>query len=163
MGRSNQVRSLVVIVSPFTEAQPALGAAGRPTGPGPLPDGRAPSAAYAPAGGDGGADGGACGAEPQQGQGGQGGGGLLAASQAGEGAPLRLVKQAFESQGQGELALGEGDFVIVAHDPEGGHCQGGHQDRWVYGSSEATGLCGWFPLSHTVPCEGDQDVTERLN
>merc|ERR1712232_819497 len=49
IGRPNQVRSLVVIVAPFTEAQPTLGVAIRQAESGPyMPDGRAPSDAFAP-------------------------------------------------------------------------------------------------------------------
>merc|ERR1712113_979707 len=61
---------------------------------------------------------------------------------------IRLVEQDFEAQGQGELGLVQGERVRVTHDPEGE--SGGGADRWVYGSNVVTEETGWFPLSHTV-------------
>jgi len=132
IGRPNQVRSLVVIVAPFTEALPGLSSA-RPGGPAPLPDGRAPSAAFAPL-------------EPEAPR-----RPAEAQADAEAGRQMRVVAQAFESQGQSELALAEGEAVCVTHDPEG---EQGNEDRWVYGCNEATGQRGWFPLSHTAEPDG---------
>lgn len=143
IGRPNQVRSLVVIVAPFTEAQPTLGAATRPQSGPQMPDGRMPSDAFAPIGNDG---------YPET------------AGQTSEvAAPvelvgrLRLAKEDFEAQGQGELSFLQGESIRVTSDPEGE--SGGSADRWVYGSSEDTQQVGWFPLSHTVFAE---DVTEEV-
>merc|ERR1712113_1217368 len=47
---------------------------------------------------------------------------------------VRLVKQDFVAEGQGELGLLQGESVRVTHDPEGE--SGGGDDRWVYGNSE---------------------------
>jgi hypothetical protein len=149
VGRPNQVRSLVVIVAPFTEAQQGYGpAVSRPDGPGPLPNGRLPSDAYAPGGNE----------ETE----------AIDERQAElpqDNSPaetsickqLRYAIQAFEPEGQGELALRQGETVRVAHDPEGEH--GDSQDRWVYGRSEESAESGWFPLSHTLPVGGDQQVS----
>ncbi|CAE8736185.1 unnamed protein product [Polarella glacialis] len=65
----------------------------------------------------------------------------------GEEGHLHVATQAFEPQGQGELALQQGSSVQVVLDPEAGVKS---QDRWVYGRLEDSGLCGWFPLSHSV-------------
>jgi len=152
VGRPNQVRSLVVIVAPFTEEAPGLGlsatgpTATRQQGPGPLPDGRLPSAAFSPpdagagtwASGD--SEVAAAGQNSEQQQG--------ALPPEGQ---QRVAKEDFEPQGQGELALTRGEAIHVTHDPEGEHGNG--QDRWVYGCAEASGQCGWFPLSHTVPID----------
>jgi len=139
IGRPNQVRSLIVVVAPFTEAQPGLGGHTRQH-PGPqTPDGRVPSEAYAPA------------EAPNQARGGDAAERTVR-SLAGM---TRLAKQDFEPQGQGELGLTEGDVVSITHDPEGEH--GTSQDRWVYGKSETTSQLGWFPLSHTAPMEERHD------
>jgi len=150
IGRPNQVRSLVVLVSPLTEPTPALGPANRMTGPGPLPDGRTPSAAYAPNRDDGITARARDGMEPDPRA-----GAMADTKEDGtlpQGQQLRVAKQGFESQGQGELALVQGETVLVTHDPEDSRASG--QDRWVYGKNEATGACGWFPLSHTEPAAG---------
>mmetsp|Transcript_58917 Transcript_58917/g.140625 ORF Transcript_58917/g.140625 Transcript_58917/m.140625 type:complete len:570 (+) Transcript_58917:139-1848(+) len=63
----------------------------------------------------------------------------------------RLVCQTFDSVGDGELALDQGDKVVIVHDPEA--CNASTSDRWVYGKNEANGACGWFPLSHTMEVE----------
>mmetsp|Transcript_102353 Transcript_102353/g.319854 ORF Transcript_102353/g.319854 Transcript_102353/m.319854 type:complete len:567 (+) Transcript_102353:98-1798(+) len=145
VGRPNQVRSLVVIVAPFTEAQPAPGQQGWAQAAGPqMPDGRNPSEAYAPLAGEGGGQ--DAGSKAQE----------AAASPSTEGArpltgQLRIARQGFEPQGQGELELTEGMLVRITHDPEGEH--GSCEDRWVYGCSEANGQLGWFPLSHTALSE----------
>uniref|UniRef100_A0A7S0FYC1 SH3 domain-containing protein n=1 Tax=Pyrodinium bahamense TaxID=73915 RepID=A0A7S0FYC1_9DINO len=151
IGRPNQVRSLVVIVAPFTEAQPGLGVHNRQHTAGPqMPDGRVPSEAYAPADGGHTQDAGANNAND-----GTGDSPNADAATGNNTQPLtgqmRLAKQDFEPQGQGELALTEGETVCITHDPEGEH--GSSQDRWVYGRSEATRQVGWFPLSHTVLLE----------
>jgi hypothetical protein len=167
VGRPNQVRSLVVIVAPFTEAQQGYGPAiSRPDGPGLLPHGRLPSAAYAPDGleetethqdgaGNRAEDGmqqGAnnLGAEEEELQQEEN---SLSLAETSICKQLRYAIQAFEPQGQGELALGDGEAVRVVHDPEGEHGSG--QDRWVYGRSETTGQTGWFPLSHTAETGGN--------
>lgn len=142
VGRQNQVRNLVVIVAPYTEAQPGLGPSGRQQqGAGPLHGDQLSTAAYAPSDFD-----------PEQDR--------AAASDAvpdfdqgriSPGGQLRRAEEEFETQGQGELGLKHGDVVRISHDPEGEN--GGSQDRWVYGRNEATGACGWFPLSHTSALE----------
>mmetsp|Transcript_42889 Transcript_42889/g.124013 ORF Transcript_42889/g.124013 Transcript_42889/m.124013 type:complete len:564 (+) Transcript_42889:95-1786(+) len=143
IGRPNQVRSLVVVVAPYTEAQSNLGPHGRAHGAGPqMPDGRVPSEAYAPADAAGNDDNGVAVQEAEDAA------ERDAQSLAGH---MRLVRQDFEPQGQGELALTDGDVVCITHDPEGEH--GSSQDRWVYGRSEATSQVGWFPLSHTIVLE----------
>lgn len=140
IGRTNQVRSLVVIVSPFTEAQPTLGATERPAGP-PLPDGRAPSAAYAPE-------------RPETGQ-------VATEESTVQSTPsaevnteevngqTRVAAQDFEAQDESELGLTQGEFVVITHDPEAD--QANAEDRWAYGRRETNGQVGWFPLSHTKP------------
>ena len=55
--------------------------------------------------------------------------------------------QPLEAEGQGDLALKEGQAVRVTHDPEGE--MGCSQDRWVYGCTEGTGQCGWFCVGPT--------------
>jgi len=154
IGRPNQVRSLVVIVAPFTEAQPGLGQQVRALAAAPqTPDGRVPSEAYAPAEGGGNCE---TGADVNN------DGIPIVSSDAANGrnqslaGQTRLARQDFEPQGQGELALTEGEFVCITHDPEGEH--GSNQDRWVYGRSEAGGQLGWFPLSHTVLLEERHDL-----
>merc|ERR1712203_1054556 len=97
IGRSNQVRSLVVIVAPFTEAQPTLGVASRQAESGPyMPDGRAPSDAFAPQSQTKsfGADDADNTTEPVA---------LVGR--------VRLVEQVFEAQGQGELGLSQGERI----------------------------------------------------
>lgn len=138
VGRPNQVRSLVVIVAPYTEAQPGLGPSSRQQlqGPGALPEGRAPSAAFAPVDDR---DAGETEEAPKEGW-------HTPELQARQ---LQQATQVFEAQGQGELGLAQGEVVCITHDPEGE--TSGSQDRWVYGRSEASGSCGWFPLSHTTP------------
>lgn len=151
IGRPNQVRSLVVIVAPFTEAQPTLGSAARPSGAGPqMPDGRMPSDAFAP---------------PNTGSDDATNGGYTGGQNAAAARKtvvlvdkVLLVKQDFEAQGQGELGLLQSESVRVTADPEGE--SGGGDDRWVYGISEDTQQTGWFPLSHTVAPE---DVTEEVD
>jgi len=161
IGRPNQVRSLVVIVSPFTEAEPILGAAPggifhnsqSRLGPGPLPDGRSPGNAYAPM-------------ERETVSGATSVPATAAATPAdaaADGSPeqdasvgrvvgqLRVAQQAFESQGPDELELSLDEAVRVTHDPEG--AVAGSNDRWVYGQSEVSGTSGWFPLSHTKLAE----------
>jgi len=140
IGRTNQVRSLVVIVSPFTEAQPTLGAATeRPAGPGPLPDGRTPSAAYAPDRPEGPA---ATEESTEQ---------IVrpsaeASTEQVEG-QTRVATQDFEAQDESELGLSPGQRVVVTHDPDAAEVSA--EDRWVYGRRDGTGEVGWFPLSHT--------------
>jgi len=146
IGRPNQVRSLVVIVAPFTEAQPTLGSAVRSSASGPqMPDGRLPSEAFAPSGAASGGyvDGQTAGGETKRVD-------LIG--------KVLLVKQDFEAQGEGELGLLQSESVKVTHDPEGE--SGGGDDRWVYGKSEDTQQVGWFPLSHTVAPE---EVTEPID
>jgi len=144
VGRPNQVRSLVVIVAPYTEAQQGLGQAGLPPAQaqaGATPGGRMPSAAFAPDAAE------AAGSDIPSGS----------ASSDGSSAPsspsgqMRQAEQAFVAEGQGELGLEKNEVVRVTHDPEGE--RNGSSDRWVYGRSESSGECGWFPLSHTSPIE----------
>lgn len=154
IGRPNQVRSLVVIVSPFTEAQPILGAAQGVAlqntqsrqGPGPLPDGRSPGNAYAPV-----ATETAVGSTSVDNSEGAEGTNEQDSSDGSAVGQLRVAQQSFESQGQGELGLELDEAVRVTHDPEG--ALAGSIDRWVYGQSEVSGNCGWFPLSHTKLAE----------
>mmetsp|Transcript_89106 Transcript_89106/g.229967 ORF Transcript_89106/g.229967 Transcript_89106/m.229967 type:complete len:558 (+) Transcript_89106:52-1725(+) len=133
IGRPNQVRSLVVLVSPYTEAAAGLGRYGPNAAP-------PPSEAYAPVANGG--DGGTATDEEQK-------DGVAPQSAAAPGGQLRVAQHAFEAEGQGELELAPGDAVCVTDDPTGGN----DQDRWVYGRSEVSSQCGWFPLSHTVPQE----------
>eukprot|EP00811_Abedinium_folium_P007193 NODE_16636_length_984_cov_8.708285.p2 GENE.NODE_16636_length_984_cov_8.708285~~NODE_16636_length_984_cov_8.708285.p2 ORF type:complete len:145 (+),score=19.70 NODE_16636_length_984_cov_8.708285:306-740(+) len=63
----------------------------------------------------------------------------------------RSVARTFEPQGQGEIALTQGDTVTITHDPE----EGQHNiHRWVYGTNNTTNARGWFPLSYTNVAEG---------
>lgn len=127
IGRLNQVRSLVLVVAPYTEAPKGLGVALDGFSVEKAP-GRAPSEAFAPLGGY---SAGAVGDSQDKGETGR----------------RHTAAQDFESQGQGELALRQGDIVQVLLDPEAG----AGQDRWVFGKVEASGESGWFPLSHVVP------------
>jgi hypothetical protein len=143
VGRPNQVRSLVVIVAPYTEALPGLGPSGHQQpehqqGSGPLPNGRTPSAAFAPE---------AASSDPHA----LGPQDLVDQDTSPISRQLRKAAQDFDAEGQGELSLHQGDVVCVTHDPEGESA--GSADRWVYGRSEDTGACGWFPLSHTLPLD----------
>lgn len=173
IGRPNQVRSLVVIVSPYTEAIQQMGCVlpGRPQPP-QLPGGRAPSEAYAPASANANAANTANAANAAvleeatalSGEASEaavaaaavaaaasGGAGAAAAAAAQKsqslGGQTRVAHLSFESQGQGELAMAKGDAVRVTLDPEAKGDAG--QDRWVFGRAEADGREGWFPLSHT--------------
>jgi len=147
VGRPNQVRSLVVIVAPYTEATPGLGPTSRqqlqqdPR----LYDGRMPSAAFAPQDHDPREEN----ADPRE-----------EAEAATGGGELRQATQNFEAQGQGELGIVKGDVVVITHDPEGDQ-HDGNEDRWVYGRSEGSGQCGWFPLSHTSALEETTTVGQR--
>jgi len=144
VGRPNQVRSLVVIVAPYTEAQPGLGPSSRQqNGPGPLPDGRMPSAAYAPAD----AEAEAAGTQADSVDRGD------ADAATGQ---LRQADQDFEAESQGELGLTRGEVVCITHDPEQDST---NEDRWVYGRSKTSGRCGWFPVSHTSPLEETTQAT----
>jgi len=143
IGRPNQVRSLVLIVSPFTDAASADGPGlmTRSQGPGPVPDGRLPSEAYAPAGVTPAA---ATTVSTPDG----------ADESTGElppGGQQRVVTQVFDSLGEGELALAVDAIIFVTHDPES--TRSGGEDRWVYGRNETDDLSGWFPLSHTKLAE----------
>jgi len=161
IGRPNQVRSLVVIVAPYTEALQQMGCplASRTNQPQLPPGGRAASAAFAPEvvpaaaaappDSDSAPFGGNA-VEPEASLGNVDGA-VADATAPSAAVPLewlRVAKEAFEPQGQGELALAEGDLIVVSHDPEGDFGSG--EDRWVYGRNEASDRCGWFPLSHTV-------------
>mmetsp|Transcript_81378 Transcript_81378/g.143637 ORF Transcript_81378/g.143637 Transcript_81378/m.143637 type:complete len:552 (-) Transcript_81378:84-1739(-) len=130
VGRPNQVRSLVLIIAPYTEAPKGIGFNSGEAR-------RAPSEAFAPP------------VSPNKGS-----EPVVTAKNAdekiqekGEEGRLHVAALNFEPQGQGELGLSSGDLVRVTMDPEAGTCQ----DRWVFGRIEASGQCGWFPLSHVVP------------
>lgn len=156
VGRPNQVRSLVVIVAPYTEAQPGLGPSGyqqpHQQDSGPLPNGRMPSAAFAP---EGTPEADACGATDPHALGSQD---LTDQDTSPISRQLRKAAQDFDAEGQGELGLAQGDVVCVTHDPEGDNAGGA--DRWVYGRNEASGACGWFPMSHTFPLD---ETTQPLS
>jgi hypothetical protein len=154
IGRPNQVRSLVVIVSPYTEAMQMLGTPNigrQPLQPVP-PDGRAPSAAFQPTTMS---SAGYAGAENMAEANSQGNSddttklNQAAATVVGQ---TRMVNQSFVAEGQGELTLNKGDLVEVTNDPEGEQGDAGG-DRWVYGRCVAREESGWFPLSHTAPQE----------
>jgi len=165
IGRPNQVRSLVVIVSPYTEALQVLGCPMTNRQPTLPPNGRAPSAAYAP---DKEAptpatSSAATASEEKE---------AVTKEQAAEGneaiQPAEaesmidrpcVAKQVFQPQGEGELELAEGDAIVITHDPDGQ--DGNSQDRWVYGRNEArNGDSGWFPLSH-IALKEDWDGTSQ--
>jgi hypothetical protein len=136
-GRPNQVRSLVVIVSPYTEAAHELISlqlgGSKQAGP--------PSEAYAPA---------ELGPVSGDSPGGDGGGVIPVPEETTTGSAegqIHIALLPFESQGQGELGLATGDAVCVTHDPEGE--RGSGPDRWVFGRAEGNAQEGWFPLSHT--------------
>ena len=142
IGRPNQVRALVVIIAPHTEASKrfgldeadGFGLVNGTDGYQKVEGNQAPkpSEAFAPES-------------------------LTTASDATVemGNERRLAFQNFQSMGQGELDLKEGDVVYVLLDPQAGGDQ--DVDRWVYGKKE-DGQHGWFPLSHTKTeeAEGDQ-------
>lgn len=140
VGRPNQVRSLVVIVAPYTEAKLGLDADGNQQEfqQDHQQGGLLPSAAFAPQGVDDSSD-------PHAAEPGDSSSGLGTPT----GQQFRRATQDFQSEGQGELSLKQDDVIYVTHDPEGD--QGGGADRWVYGKIEKTGACGWFPMSHSVP------------
>jgi hypothetical protein len=69
----------------------------------------------------------------------------------------RVVNKAFVPEGQGELALDEGDHITVTHDPEQGSA---NSHRWVHGLNETSQARGWFPLSYTSPLPVVEDVAE---
>eukprot|EP00927_Polykrikos_kofoidii_P052127 TRINITY_DN45910_c0_g1_i1.p1 TRINITY_DN45910_c0_g1~~TRINITY_DN45910_c0_g1_i1.p1 ORF type:complete len:608 (-),score=80.96 TRINITY_DN45910_c0_g1_i1:44-1867(-) len=154
IGKPSQVRSLVVMISPWTEAVQSLGAALCTRVP---QENRAPSAAYAPS--ENTSNGNVAestGGEPQAGSAEVSDASVTQNSTAAVPDPAtpaagsgqtRVTHQAFDAQGQGELPLRVGDVVVVSHDPEGDTPSVG--DRWVYGDCQASGQCGWFPLSHT--------------
>jgi len=132
VGRPNQVRSLVLIVAPYTEAPKGIGLEHSEAR-------RAPSEAFVPL----------VSTNPDPGPEKNGSSPAPAdeKTETGEEGRLHVAGQDFEPQGQGELGLNAGDVVRVKLDPEAG----ASQDRWVFGRNEASGQTGWFPLSHVVP------------
>lgn len=141
IGRPNQVRSLVMIVAPHTEASKRIG----------LANGDEPDAN--------GFANGTNGYHKEE--------ATKPSEASGPDTPetekeRRLALQNFDSLGQSELGLKEGDVVWVLLDPQAGNVQ--DVDRWVYGKKEC-GQHGWFPLSHTKPAdeiEGDAvETAER--
>lgn len=134
VGKPNQVRSLIVFVSQFTEPCPGLAQ----TTPASRPGGynNAPGAAFAPAG----AANAPAAAESSE-------------EKAADAGPavgqLRVAHMDFESEGAGELALKIGETARVTFDEPGSE----NDSRWVYGRNETSGDCGWFPLDHTNAVE----------
>lgn len=148
VGRPNQVRSLVVIVAPYTEALTSLGLAGSwPHGPAAEQAAAAARKQSSENGDSGAADvllPGAVG----------GGAGDCLGQMVGAGAvwQYRVATLLFEPQDPTELKLEPGAVVCVTLDPDANCGAGGApEDRWVYGCDKASGCSGWFPLSHTVP------------
>jgi hypothetical protein len=142
VGKPNQVRSLIVFVSQFTEACPGLASSSASTSTANR-NNNAPGSAFAPAGRtSGAADNEVADEEEKEADNGP------AAGQ------LRVAHMDFEAEGAGELTLKVGETARVTYDEPGSE----NDSRWVYGRNEASGESGWFPLDHTKPVE---ESTER--
>jgi hypothetical protein len=147
VGKPNQVRSLIVFVSQFTEACPGLATAtanqnyARPQGY------NAPGSAFAPAAGN--SD------EPQDAT--ETNADDQAAKAADAVGQLRVAHMDFVAEGAGELTLKVGDRARVTYDDASGNADD-EESRWVYGKAEDSEDCGWFPLDHTKLVE---ETTER--
>lgn len=142
VGKPNQVRSLIVFVSQFTEACPGLGQNSSPNVANVNRSGynNAPGSAFAPAGQLSGDD-------VQQET-------VTDNNQnESENGPamgqLRVAHMDFEAEGTGELTLKVDETVRVTFDEPGADSE----SRWVYGKNEVSGECGWFPLDHTKQVE----------
>jgi len=137
VGKPNQVRSLIVFVSQFTEACPGLAQAG-PSVQNQSQGGyqqNAPGSAFAPT---------ATVAENPSTQDEQ------AESEQGPAmGQLRVAHMAFEAEAAGELSLKVDERARVTFDEPGAD----NESRWVYGLNEVTGQVGWFPLDHTKQVE----------
>jgi len=129
VGKPNQVRSLIVFVSQFTEACPGLAQAA----PARTGGYNAPGSAFAPQVAQAETE---LAAESEKNQDGQTGGAV---------GQLRVAHMVFEAEGSGELSIKVGENVRVTSDEPGSESE----SRWVYGRNEASGDCGWFPLDHT--------------
>lgn len=140
VGKPNQVRSLIVFVSQFTEACPGLTQTTHSTQSANTSR-NAPGAAFAPAGYTSTAEtvaaDRAATAESEQADNGP------AAGQ------LRVAYMDFEAEAAGELSMKVGEKARVTYDEPGSE----NDSRWVYGKNIASGGEGWFPLDHTKPVE----------
>jgi len=142
VGKPNQVRSLIVFVSQFTEACPGLAQAAPSAGGYQQTQRTAPGAAFAPA---------AAAASPAAETEAQ------TAQPASDSGPamgqLRVAHMVFEAEGSGELSLSVGDKARVTFDEPGVD----NESRWVYGRHETSGESGWFPLDHTNVVEEQKE------
>jgi len=131
VGKPNQVRSLIVFVSQFTEACPGLAQTATSTQQGYTR--QAPGSAFAPQA-----------AQETQGA-------SESAEKTGEAqngpavGQLRVAHMDFEAEGSGELSIKVGEKARVTYDEPGSESE----SRWIYGRNEVSGECGWFPLDHT--------------
>lgn len=137
VGKPNQVRSLIVFVSQFTEACPGLAAQTPSTRPVGGNGYNAPGSAFAPAGRDETSE--TTAAEGDE----------KAAESDPAAGQLRSAFMDFVAEGAGELSLKVGETVRVTYDEPGA----AGESRWVYGKNETSGESGWFPLDHTRPVE----------
>jgi hypothetical protein len=136
VGKPNQVRSLIVFVSQFTEACPGLAQATATT-PSNNNGGyarNAPGAAFAPAGAQ--VETESAAAETEKKEEGQNGPAV---------GQLRVAHMDFEAEGSGELSVKVGENIRITYDEPGSESE----SRWVYGRNEVSAECGWFPLDHT--------------
>jgi hypothetical protein len=148
VGKPNQVRSLIVFVSQFTEACPGLATATPSANYAARSQGyNAPGSAFAPA--DRGSTNGGTAQDAAE--------SVADEQKAAVGAvgQLRVAHMDFEAEGAGELTLKVDETARVTYDDTSG---GDQESRWVYGRNEKSGDCGWFPLDHTKPVE---EPTER--
>lgn len=129
VGKPNQVRSLIVFVSQFTEACPGLAQAAPTAQSQGGYQRNAPGAAFAPEA--------TAEAEPA---------GEAQGAAVGQ---LRIAHMAFEAEGAGELSLKVDETARVTYDEPGAD----NESRWVYGSSTSSAEVGWFPLDHTKAVE----------
>jgi hypothetical protein len=146
VGKPNQVRSLIVFVSQFTEACPGLVQSNPNTASNPRSSNgynNAPGSAFAPAGQTN-AD------ESTQES-------TANADKAADSGPavgqLRVAHMEFVAEGAGELSLQVDETARVTYDEPGAE----NESRWVYGRSEKSGECGWFPLDHTRAVEEPEE------
>lgn len=133
VGKPNQVRSLIVFVSQFTEACPGL-AQNAPTSTSQQGYNRqSPGSAFA----------------PPASQETQGASATAEKTEDAQNGPavgqLRVAHMDFEAEGSGELSIKVGENVRVTYDEPGADSE----SRWIYGRHEVSGECGWFPLDHT--------------
>jgi len=140
VGKPNQVRSLIVFVSQFTEACPGLAQTSNPNvATNPRPGYNAPGAAFAPA---------AETVAEETTSGNQN------ANETGDiVGQLRVAHMNFEAESAGELSIKVGENVRVTFDEPGEE----NESRWVYGKNETTGESGWFPLDHTKSAEESKE------